>query len=135
MYIQRLAKIALCAVMLLVCGSIVMGQAMTPEERQRIMRVQDVEAAGNSDDKSFIPFLKAVLQSRKQDHQNWDRPQMALAKLGEQEQQQQILCVFTAAIIFERRTPGSANCLTSVDGFPSGCILKCLPINRSTRIG
>jgi hypothetical protein len=70
MSIQRLAKSAFCAVTLILCSSMVIGQAMTPEERQRIMMVQDVEAAGNSGDKTFIPFLKAVLQSRKQDHQN-----------------------------------------------------------------
>ena len=94
MFIQRLAKSAFCAVTLIVCSSMVMGQAISPQERQRIIRVQDVEAAGNSGDKTFIPFLKDVLQSRKLDHQNWDRAQMALAKLGEREQQQQIVCIF-----------------------------------------
>src|SRR3954469_13543676 len=94
MFIQRLAKSAFCAVTLIVCGSIVMGQAMSPEERQRIIRVQDVEAAGNSGDQTFIPFLKDVLQSRKLDHQNWDRVQMALAKLGEREEQQEIVLYF-----------------------------------------
>ena len=94
MSIQRLAKSAFYAVTFIVCGSIVMGQAMSPEERQRIIRVQDVETAGNSGDKTFIPFLKDLLQSRKLEHQNWDRVQMALAKLGDQEQQQLIVCVF-----------------------------------------
>lgn len=106
MSIQRLAKSAFCAVALIVCSSMVIGQAMTPEEQQRIIRVQDVEAAGNSGDKTFIPFLKAVLQSRKQDSQNWDRPQMALAKLGEQEQQQQIVCIFYRGDDYEAQNAG-----------------------------
>jgi hypothetical protein len=84
----------------------VIGQAMSPEERHRIMMVQDVEAAGNSGDKSFIPFLKDVLQSRKLDHQNWDKPQMALAKLGEREQQQQIVCIFYRGDNYEAQNAG-----------------------------
>ena len=68
--------------------------------------VQDVEAAGNSGDKSFIPFLKDVLQSRKLDHQNWDKPQMALAKLGEREQQQQIVCIFYRGDNYEAQNAG-----------------------------
>jgi hypothetical protein len=84
----------------------VIGQAMSPEERQRIIRVQDVEAAGNSGDKSFIPFLKDVLQSRKLDHQNWDKAQMALAKLGKREQQQQIVCIFYRSDAHEAQNAG-----------------------------
>jgi hypothetical protein len=106
MFIQRLAKSAFCAVTLIVCSFIVMGQAISPQERQRIIRVQDVEAAGNSGDKTFIPFLKDVLQSRKLDHQNWDRPQMALAKLGEREQQQQIVCIFYRGDNYEAQNAG-----------------------------
>ncbi len=106
MSIQRLAKSAFCAVTLIVCSSMAIGQAITPEERQRIIRVQDVEAAGNSGDKTFIPFLKDVLQSRKLDHQNWDRPQMALAKLGEREQQQQIVCIFYRGDNYEAQNAG-----------------------------
>jgi hypothetical protein len=106
MSIQRLAKSTFCAVTLIVCSSMVIGQAMSPEERHRILMVQDVEAAGNSGDKSFIPFLKDVLQSRKLDHQNWDKPQMALAKLGEREQQQQIVCIFYRGDNYEAQNAG-----------------------------
>lgn len=106
MYIQCLAKLTFCTMAFIVCSSMVIGQAMTPEERQRIIRVQDVEAAGNSGDKTFIPFLKEVLQSRKLDHQNWDRVQMALAKLGEREQQQQIVCIFYRGDAHEAQNAG-----------------------------
>jgi len=83
-----------------------MGQAMTLEERHRIIMLQDVEAAGNSGDKSFIPFLKDVLQERKLGHQNWDRVQMALARLGEREQQQQIVCNFYRGDAHEAQNAG-----------------------------
>jgi len=106
MYIQHLAKIALGAVTFIVCSSIALGQSMPPEERQRIIRMQDVAAAGNSGDKTFIPFLKDVLRSRKLDHQNWDRVQMALAKLGEREQQQQIVCIFYRGDAHEAQNAG-----------------------------
>jgi hypothetical protein len=106
MYIQHLSKLNI------LCGYIdcvqfqVIGQSISPEERQRIMRVQDVEAAGSSGDKSFIPFLEDVLQARKLDHQNWDRVQMALAKLGEREQQQQIVCIFYRGDACEAQNAG-----------------------------
>lgn len=107
MYIQRLAKLTFCAVTLIVCSSRAMGQAVSPAERQRIMMMQDVRAAGNSGDKSFVPYLKDVLQSRKLDHQEWDDVQMALAKLGEREQQQQIMCVFYQGDKYEADRAGS----------------------------
>jgi hypothetical protein len=106
MYIQHLAKIAFGAVTFIVCSSIALGQSMSPEERQRIMMVQDVKAVGNSGDKSLTPYLKDVLQSRKVDHREWADVQMALAKLGEREQQQQIVCVFYRGDQYEAQVAG-----------------------------
>jgi hypothetical protein len=83
------------------------AQAITPAERQRIMMAQDVRAVGNSGDKSFVPYLKDVLQSRKLDHQEWDDVQMALAKLGEREQQQQIVCIFYQGDKYEADRAGN----------------------------
>src|SRR6478672_7450640 len=75
-------------------NSFTAGQEMSSAERQRILAQQDAKSAGASGDKSFIPYLKDLIQVRKQDKNEWDDVQMALAKLGEREQQQQIVCVF-----------------------------------------
>jgi hypothetical protein len=107
MYIRRHVSVLLLFALQVLFISFAASQTMSPAERQRIMMVQDVRAAGNSGDKSFVPYLKDVLQSRKLDHQEWDDVQMALAKLGEREQQQQIMCVFYQGDKYEADRVGS----------------------------
>ena len=106
MYTQRHDSVFFVCVLMILVTSFVSGQATSPADRQRIMREQDVKAAGSSGDKSFIPYLKDVMQSRKMDHQQWDDVQMALAKLGDQEQQQQIVCVFYRGDAYEAQRAG-----------------------------
>lgn len=94
MHIRQLARLSICICTIVWLAGEAAAQTLTPEERQRIMVHQDVKAAGNSGDKSFIPYLHDVVQQRKLYHYDWDDAQMALAKLGDRSQQQNIVCVF-----------------------------------------
>jgi hypothetical protein len=107
MYTQRHVSALLLFALAILLSSFAAGQTMSPAERQRILAQQDAKSAGSSGDKSFIPYLKDLIQVRKQDKNEWDDVQMALAKLGEREQQQQIVCVFYQGDKYEADKAGS----------------------------
>jgi hypothetical protein len=106
MYTPRLASALLLFVLAVLLSSFAASQDMTPAERQRILVQQDAKSAGSSGDKSFIPYLKSLVKVRKQNKNEWDDVQMALAKLGEREQQQQIVCVFYQGDKYEAEIAG-----------------------------
>jgi hypothetical protein len=104
---QRHVSALLLFTLAVLLSSFAAGQTMSPAERQRILAQQDAKSAGASGDKSFVPYLKDLIQVRKQDKNEWDDVQMALAKLGEREQQQQIVCVFYRGDKYEADRAGS----------------------------
>jgi hypothetical protein len=107
MYTQRHVSALLLFALAALLNSTAASQIVSPAERQRILAQQDAKSAGASGDKSFIPYLKDLIQVRKQDKNEWDDVQMALAKLGEREQQQQIVCVFYRGDKYEADRAGS----------------------------
>jgi hypothetical protein len=59
MFTQHLAKLFFFVFLVTYFASVAAGQSISPQERDRICREEDVKAAGNSGDKSFVPYLQA----------------------------------------------------------------------------